>query len=52
MDTAALLHARSADLRLEPAEVEELAPLLDVRVVQAVLSALVRYEDALVELAQ
>ena len=52
MDVATLLHTRVADLRLEPDEADRLAPELDERVVQAVLSALVRYEDALLELAR
>ncbi|MBV9101400.1 MAG: hypothetical protein JOZ46_10920 [Candidatus Dormibacteraeota bacterium] len=52
MDVATLLHTRAADLHLEPGEAERLASELDERVVQAVLTALVRYEDALLELSR
>ena len=51
MDVSVLLHARAADLHLQPAEIEELAPWLDERVVEAVLAGLIKYEDALLELS-
>jgi len=52
MDSLALLRARSAELRLGEDEVASWAELLDTQFVQAVLSTLLQYEEALTELAQ
>ena len=52
MQTEALLRSRSAELRLDESEIEELAQLLDPDIVTAVLATLLRYEEALTELAR
>ncbi len=52
MDTLPLLRARAGELELRGDEVEEWAQRLDDGFVQALLSNLLRYEEALVELAR
>lgn len=51
MDVLSLLQARREELRLTDAEVSQWAQVLDAEFVHAVLSALLRYEEALAELA-
>lgn len=51
METGALLRLRSDDLGISDAEAAEWEPLLDERFVRVLLANLIRFEEALRELA-
>ena len=52
MDRASLLRSRAADLHLQDADIAELDGRVDDELVQAVLANLVKFEEALDELAR